>query len=544
MKQLSGQDAMFLHAEMDGLPQHIGGVSIYDQSTAEGGIVRFKEILAHLKSRIHLSPIFTRKLMTVPMGLDTPYWVEDPNFDIEFHVRHIALPKPGNWRQLCILVSRLHSRPLSRDKPLWEMYVIEGLDNVEGLPKNCFALLLKVHHAAMDGPGGVEFMSAIHDLTPEPTDRGAAPPREIYEPNNLVLLGNAYVNTLRKPKQFYNIVKEAVPAYMRVRKGKKKQEFQSLDDKQKTRFQGKISPHRVVDACKFDFEEVREIKNSFPGATINDAMLTIIAGGLRKYLESKGELPDKTLVTGCPIDVRAESEKSSGGNMVGLMNVALRTDIEDPYERLKAVHKGAVAAKAYAEALGPKIVMDITDMVPSGVLSVAMKTAAVTGLSESSVIHNTIVTNVPGAPMQLYFAGAQLVDSLSFGPLLPNVGLFHIVLSMVINKKGTLTVSFTACREMLPDPAFYTECLQDSFKDLKKACDKAVKDAKKAEKAEKPAPKRKTAAAVATKPKPKAQSTAKKKSAAKNKPAAKANVEPSAKAKLSDLAEKVTAEER
>ena len=524
MKQLSGQDAMFLHAEMEGLPQHIGGVSIYDQSTAEGGIVRFKEILAHLQSRIHLSPIFTRKLLWVPMGLDNPYWIEDPNFDIEYHVRHIALPKPGNWRQLCILVSRLHSRPLSRDKPLWEMYVIEGLDNVEGLPPNCFALLLKVHHAAMDGPGGVEFMSAIHDLSPIPTDRGKAPPREIYEPNSLVLLANAYMNNIRKPKQFYRLIKEAVPAYMRIREGKKKQDFKSLEDKQKTRFQGKISPHRVVDACKFDFEEVREVKNTLPGATINAVMLTIIAGGLRKYLQSKNELPAKTLVTGCPIDVRAESEKSSGGNMVGLMNVALRTDIEDPFERLQAVHKGALAAKAYAEALGPKIVVDITDMVPSSVLSVAMKTAAVTGLSESSVIHNTIVTNVPGAPMQLYFAGAELVDSLSFGPLLPNVGLFHIVLSMVINKKGTLTVSFTACREMLPDPAFYVDCLRESFQELKKAAASIRKDeAAKAAKEQKPVARKRASKAIekAATSKPKVAQKAKKPAKAKSAVAAK-----------------------
>lgn len=479
MKQLSGQDAMFLHAEMEGLPQHIGGVSIYDQSTAPGGIVRFKEILAHLKSRIHLSPIFTRKLLQVPMGLDTPYWIEDPNFDIEYHVRHIALPKPGNWRQLCIMVSRLHAQPLSRDKPLWEMYVIEGLDNVEGLPPGCFALLIKVHHAAMDGPGGVEFMTALHDITPESTDRGAAPPRQIDHPSNLALLGKAYVNNLRKPKQFFHLVKDAVPAYMRIREGKKKQDFKGLEDKQTTRFQGKISPHRVVDACKFDFEEVRTVKNTLPGATINDVMLTIIAGGLRKYLESKNELPEKTLVTGCPIDVRTESEKSSGGNMVGLMNVALRTDIADPYERLKAVHKEALSAKAYAQALGPKIVMDITDMVPSGVLSLAIKTAAVTGLTESAVVHNTIVTNVPGAPLQLYFAGAALVDSLSFGPLMPNVGLFHIVLSMVQNKKGTLTVSFTACREMMPDPAFYRECLRASFEELKQAAAKVASAADK-----------------------------------------------------------------
>ena len=127
MQQLSGQDAMFLHAELDGLPQHIGGVSIYDQSTAPGGKVRFKQILTMLEERVHLSPIFRRKLAFVPMGLGRPYWVEDPDFDLEYHVRHIALPKPGDWRQLCILAARIHSVPLRRDKPMWEMYVIEGL---------------------------------------------------------------------------------------------------------------------------------------------------------------------------------------------------------------------------------------------------------------------------------------------------------------------------------------------------------------------------------------------------------------------------------
>ena len=170
MQQLSGQDAMFVHAEMKGLPQHIGGISIYDQSTAPGGRVRFKQILAMLKTRTHLSPIFRRKLATVPFGLGQPYWVDDPEFDLEYHVRHIALPKPGDWRQLCILAARLHAIPLSRDKPLWEIYIIEGLDAVEGLPKNCFAMLLKVHHAAMDGAAGAQFMNVMHDLVPKPVE--------------------------------------------------------------------------------------------------------------------------------------------------------------------------------------------------------------------------------------------------------------------------------------------------------------------------------------------------------------------------------------
>ena len=470
MEQLSGQDAMFLHAELDGLPQHIGGVSIYDQGTAPGGKVRFKQILAMLENRLSLSPIFRRKLQIVPMGVDRPYWVDDPDFNLEYHVRHIALPKPGDWRQLCILVSRLHSQPLPRDRPLWEMYVIEGLSGIEHLPPNCFALLFKVHHAAMDGATGAQFMNVIHDL--EPTVKHYDEPQQHWTGEKVSrgrLLGKAYLNAWSKPGDTWRFAKQVIPAFRRIREAQENEEFKPLEDKQTTRFQGKISRHRVVEACRYDFETIREIKNSIPGTTINDVMLTIVAGGLRHYLQSKDELPDKTLVTGCPIDVRNEDERKAGGNMVGFMNVALHTEIEDPLQRLGAVHEAAVASKAYAQALGPRIAMDITNVVPGNVLAVAMRAAASTGLAEASVINNTIVTNVPGPPFQMYLCGAQLVDSLSFGPLLPNTGLFHIVYSAVQNKQGTVTLSFTACREMLPDPAFYAQCLEDSYEELRSA---------------------------------------------------------------------------
>lgn len=157
MKQLTGPDAMFLHNELEGFPMLIGGVSIYDQATSPNGIVRFKDILAMFESRLDRSPIFRRKLAQVPLNLDQPYWVDDANFDLEFHVRHIALPKPGDWRQLCIQVARLHARPLDKGRPLWEAYVIEGLDKVEGVPPGSFALYLKVHHAAIDGASGIKF---------------------------------------------------------------------------------------------------------------------------------------------------------------------------------------------------------------------------------------------------------------------------------------------------------------------------------------------------------------------------------------------------
>ena len=469
MQQLSGQDAMFLHAEIDGLPQHIGGVSIYDQSTAPGGKVRFKQILAMLESRLHLSPIFRRKLAFVPYGLGRPYWVEDPDFDLEYHVRHIALPKPGDWRQLCILSARLHSVPLRRDKPMWEMYVIEGLNNVEGYPPGCFALLLKVHHCAMDGATGTQFMNIVHDLTPETSDPGKPPPWIVERLSTPRMLARAYFDMWKKPGQVVDFVQQAVPAFLRIRRGYREERFHALEERQKTRFQGKISRHRVVDARKFDFEEVRAIKNTQEGATINDVMLTIVSGGLRKYLDSKGELPEQSLVTGCPIDVRSPEERASGGNMVGFMNLSLRSDITDPAERLAAIHVESDSAKAYAEALGPRFAVDLTDVMPGNVLSLAIRTAAATGLSEAGVMFNTVVTNVPGPPYQLYLCGAALVDSISLGPLLPNVGLFHVVYSAVQNKRGSMVLSFTACRDMLPDPAFYAECLQASYDELKAA---------------------------------------------------------------------------
>ncbi len=467
MQQLSGQDAMFLHAELDGLPQHIGGVSIYDQSTAPGGKVRFKQILAMLEDRVHLSPIFRRKLAFVPYGLGRPYWAEDPDFDMEYHVRHIALPKPGDWRQLCILAARIHSQPLRRDKPMWEMYVIEGLNNVEGYPPNCFAVLLKVHHCAMDGATGTQFMNIVHDLDTETRDVGSAPPWVVERPSRARMLGRAYLDVWSKPGQVVDMLKQAGPAFMRIRQGKKDEHFHSLEDKQSTRFQGKISRHRVVEARKFDFEEIRAIKNTQPGSTVNDVMLTIVAGGMRKYLDSKNELPQQSLVTGCPIDVRSPEERAAGGNMVGFMMVGLRTDIADPCERLAAVHEETQSAKAYAEALGPRFAVDLTDVMPGNVLSLAIRTASATGLAEASVMFNTIVTNVPGAPFQLYLCGAALVDSISLGPLLPNVGLFHIVYSSVQEKKGSINLSFTACRDMLPDPGFYADCLQESFEELR-----------------------------------------------------------------------------
>lgn len=470
MQQLTGPDAMFLHNELEGFPMLIGGVSIYDQSTSPGGIVRFKDVLAMFESRLDRSPIFRRKLAEVPFNLDQPYWVDDPAFDLEFHVRHIALPQPGDWRQLCIQVARLHARPLDMARPLWEAYVIEGLNNVEGVPPGSFALYLKVHHSAIDGASGVKFFSAFNDITPRPPKASElAPWMPDVKVSNSKMLLNAYVNNLRKPGQVVKMGRGMVASRKRIKQGIADGEFKELGDVPSTRFNKKLTPHRVVGATKFDFETIRAIKNTVDGATINDTVLTIVGGALRKYLEAKNELPEDSLITGCPVNVRDESEKDMEGNMVGMMTTRLCTDVENPVERLAHVHDDANNAKAYMQAQGARMMADYSDTVPAGLQAMLMKLAAATGAAEKNLMMNTTVTNVPGSPVQLYMCGAQIIDSFGIGPISPGMGLFHTVNSMVMKDMGTITLAFTCCREIMPDPEFYTECIEASFEELRDA---------------------------------------------------------------------------
>ncbi len=467
MEQLTGMDATFLHSEVGNSPMHIGSLFMYDAATAPDGFVRFKDILRTFQERLDLSTVFRRKLATVPLNLDQPYWVEDENFDLEFHVRHIALPKPGDWRQLCIQVARLHARPLDRSRPLWEAYVIEGLDNVEGLPKGSFALLLKIHHAAIDGATGTEIMGAIHDLSVVAEPAAPAKPwRPESMPGNGKLLWRAYLANLRHPLRFVNVIGKGVPALHRLRLGEKEKKFRRLGDKEKTRFNGPISPHRVFGAVNYDLGEVRRIKQAVDGATVNDVMLAIVAGALRKYLLDKNELPEKSLVAGAPVNVRSEEEVGAGGNVISMMSIALRTDIADPLQRLEMVHQEAVQSKAYNNAMGARMMADVSNSLPSHLTALGFRAASAAGLTAGSKPNfNTIVTNVPGPQVPLYMGGAKLVRSLGVAPCMDNMGLFHPVTSY----DGMIAISFQSCREMMPDPDFYEDCLRESFAELQEA---------------------------------------------------------------------------
>ncbi|MEM8560653.1 MAG: wax ester/triacylglycerol synthase family O-acyltransferase [Pseudomonadota bacterium] len=460
MEQLSGTDSLFLYSETENAPMQLSAVLLYDAATAPNGRVRFEDIVNTFRNRLDRSTVFRRKLLRVPLDLDQPYWVEDVDFDLEFHMRHVALPHKGDWDQFCALVARIHSRPLDMTRPLWEAYMIEGLDHVDSQASKPFALLVKVHHSAIDGATGTQIMGAIHDLTAEVNTVLTEPAPVENTSNTSRILWRAWVNNLGHPMRMTKLIGRALPIMRRIREGEQSNRFRRLGKKEKTPFNASISSQRVFGAVDCDLAKIREVKRSVKDATVNDVMLTIISGALRSYLLEKGQLPEKSLVAGAPVNVRSEDEAESGGNIVSVMSIAIRTDIADPLKRLGAVHEEAVRSKAYHNAIGARVMTDISNSLPALITSLGFRAAAAASLlGESQPIFNTQITNVPGPQVPIYMSGAKMVRSLSAGPCMNNLGLFNVVTSYA----GVISMSFTCCREMMPDPRFYEACLQDSY---------------------------------------------------------------------------------
>ncbi len=466
MQQLTNIDNVFLQQESRRSPMHISPIIIYDQSKLKRGHVRFKEILTVFERNLPKSAIFRRKLAGGALGFDTPYWIEDEDFDLEFHVRHVALPKPGDWRQFNILLARLHAHGLDMTRPLWEAYVIEGLNGVDGLPPNSFAIMLKIHHAAIDGVSGAEILTAIHSLTDE-----AEPPilednwQGEARPSPWKIASTAYVNNLKTPVKFLKTASKIVSIALENRddeEGKDKVKPPAF----RTRFNDRVSAFRVTDTVKFDLAEVKAIKNAVPGATINDVIVSVVGGALHKYLDDKNELPEVSLKCGAPINVRSERTSEATGNQVSMMIIDTASDVTDPVARLCAVRQSSAEAKATSAAVGNKLMMDIPGSLTPQMWGIGLGALINTALHTNMALPmHTIVSNVPGPQFSMYLAGARVHTLMGMGPLVDMVGLFHAVISGV----GGICINFVACREMMPDPEFYRQCLQDSYSELREA---------------------------------------------------------------------------
>lgn len=460
MQQLSPMDALMLYIETANAPNQLNPLIIYEPTSAENGVVRFKEILKNIESRLHLAPGFRRKLVFPPLHLDEPYWVDDENFDLEFHTRHIALPKPGDWRQFCILISRLIAQRVDLSRPPWEMIIIEGLDNIEGLKPGCFAVLYKIHHACMDGVSGAELMSVMQDLSPDATIN-ADPQPWVPEagPGQYKQIFRATKKMISRPSHTLGVFRKAIPA-LRAGRSIEKKSAPGLRVPH-TRFNNPPSPHRSFEAAFLPLAGVKQIRRLAEGATVNDVALAVVAGALRRYLLAKNELPEDSLVAAVPVSTR--TAESTGGNDLSASTTRLYTEIENPQERLIAVTNAMLEAKAYLNAVGAKELSGLSTIMPGQILAYMAKT----GLSLSAkmgrdLLANTVVTNVPGPQVPLYFTGAKAAKLFGGGPIMLNISLTHVISSYC----GELTVNITACRKLLPDPAFYKECIEYSFEEL------------------------------------------------------------------------------
>jgi len=465
LKQLSSLDATFLALENERNYGHTGGLAILDPSGAPGGKISIEDIKQLLAERIHLIPPFTSKLVQVPLNLDRPYWVTDEDFDMDYHCRELALPKPGSMDQLAEQAARVYSRHLDRSRPLWELYLIQGL------PNGRVAMLTKIHHSSVDGMSGQEIMTILYDLTPEA--RHVDPPSKDPDydyPSASEMLGHWVAGMPRYPINAAARLAHLLPhadvipsalgapgtamasrALARARRFGSRDPETKIIERSKVKaprgpYGGKLSPHRKFGLAAISLTDIKTVKNHF-GVTVNDVVVTIAAGAIREHLELHDELPEEPLVAMIPVSVRTEEERGAFGNEVSIMMAPISTHLDDPAERIMFQHESLRSTKENHDALPAKALRDVTTFIPPALH--ARATRAITELNGavSRPALNVIISNVPGPPIDIYSAGARLEALYPLSIIMDGSGLNITVMSY----RDSVDIGITADREMTPD---------------------------------------------------------------------------------------------
>ncbi|MFC0432746.1 wax ester/triacylglycerol synthase family O-acyltransferase [Kutzneria buriramensis] len=454
MQQLTGLDAAFLALETTNSTGHVGGVCLLDPADAPKPL-DLALLTDTLAQRLPLVPVLRRKLLEVPLGLDQPYWIDDPDFDIEYHIREVGLPTPGSQAQLTEQLARLHARPLDRRRPLWEMYLISGL--ADGM----VAVYTKVHHAAIDGVSGAELLTVLLDLSPEGRK---LPPAEDFvaakPPGSLTLMARAAARLAWRPVQTVQLAGEfvkKVPSMaplvspfigeiLGLNRGDGSVIPTTLGLAPSTPFNKKITPHRRVAFRSVSLADVKTVKNAF-GTSVNDVVMAMCAGALRHWLIDHDALPASALNAMIPVSVRDEAAKGKLGNRVSAMLAALPTNLDDPEQRLAVVHEATKIAKAQQAVIPQGLVDDISDFAPPALTARAARVVFATGMMHRLPPFNITISNVPGPNVPVYLAGARMLAQYPLSVILDGQGL-NITL---VGYLGQLHFGLVACRELVPD---------------------------------------------------------------------------------------------
>ncbi len=456
MQHLSGMDASFLHLETPETPMHVGGMHTLELPEGYAGDF-YEDFKQHITERMHLSPVFTRKLALMPFELSNPVWVEDDEIDIDYHIRRIALPKPGTHQQLEKYVARLHSSLLDRSRPMWEFFVIEGLEGGSGVTR--LALYTKVHHAGIDGQAGVALATAIMDPTPVPAP--VRPPRQSRRGNGYQLgmaelasaaVSNAFQQYVKLVKTFPDMARALQSVVMPQPDADGKRNWNLTKDIKllgpKTPFNVAITNQRAYASRSIPLAESKLIAKRV-GVTLNDVVLGTCGGALRRYLSESNELPKKPLTAAVPVSLR-EQGNTDPNNQVSMTVMTLATDVADPIERLKVINESSVAAKSLMGSFKAAIPTDFPSFGAPWLMSGLATMYGRSGLANAlPPVANVAVSNVPGAPIPLYVCGALM--KTYFPVSIPTHG---VALNITVQSyNGSLDYGLIACRRAVPDIA-------------------------------------------------------------------------------------------
>jgi diacylglycerol O-acyltransferase len=444
VRELSGLDAAFLALETPTAHMHVLGVAVLDPSTAPGGF-SIETVRRLLGARLRLIPAFRRRLVEVPFGLHVPVWIEDPDFDLGVHLRPAVVAPPGGSAELAAFVADVAGRPLDRARPLWEAYVVEGLEH-----ERC-AFVVKMHHSLIDGASGVEILGALFDAAP---DAPVVPPgidddwRPDRVPGEVEMFGRALASVVHVPRRVLRAVTGLGGTVSRVLRRTHEETLRVTLPLTSPRLSMNrtISPGRSVAFASVPLATVKSVKNEL-GLTVNDVVLAVVTGAMRSYLDDRGELPDRSLVAAIPMSVRAEGDHSFG-NKVSAMFAELPVEIDDPVGRARVVAESAVGAKGVHEIVGAATLQEWAELAAPVLYSRAIRAYAKLRVAERfHPVMNLIVSNVPGPPFPLYLAGARLVALHPLGPIFDDCGLNVTVISYLDH----IDFGFIACTELVPD---------------------------------------------------------------------------------------------
>jgi diacylglycerol O-acyltransferase / wax synthase len=452
VQQLTGLDATFLAMETPEVFGHVGSVCVLDPSTAPRPLTR-AALTAHIKSRLHLVPLLNRRLLTVPFGLDQPYWV-DAVPDLSRHILEVALPRPGGDHQLAELVAQLHAVPLDRSRPLWELHLITGL---RGARK---AIYSKVHHASMDGVSGDDVLAAVLDVSPE--GRQVEPPRPHrleQPPGRVALLARSALSLLRQPARAARVgagllrstpglaaaVADRVPVLERLHHPDVVLPHGGLRTPH-TPFNATITGERSWAFADLSLVDVKKVKTR-AHLTVNDVVMALCAGALRRWLQEHDALPDEPLVAAVPVSVRRSADDGTFGNQLSMMFAGVPTNLESPGERLTAVGAAMQVAKSEHGVIPPTLLGDVTGFALPVLANPGWWLSSRLRLLERANPFNLFISNVPGPRIPVYYAGALLLAYYPASAIVDGQGLNITVMSY----RDRLCFGLLGCRSLVPD---------------------------------------------------------------------------------------------